>query len=86
MLSAESCQLLLDDHTICLLGMYHQLFHCEVSHHSTSVKVQYVVVVQYEGSRCNVTLGSPSRSGTVNTKAVILFLYYFIYTQLVYGS
>ena len=38
----ESCQLLVGEHLICLLGRYCQLFHCEVFHQGTSVKVQDV--------------------------------------------
>ena len=35
---AESCHLLVGEHLIHLPGRYHWLFHCKVSHHSTSVK------------------------------------------------
>ena len=43
----ESSPLLVGEHLICLLGWYHWLFHCEVSWHSTSVKV-----AQCQGTRC----------------------------------
>ena len=36
----ESCWLAVGKNLICLQCRYCPLFHCEVSHHSTSVKVQ----------------------------------------------
>ena len=44
----ETCQLMVGEHLTHLPCRYHQLLHCEVSHHGTSVKVQYV------GTQCKV--------------------------------
>ena len=70
-LSAESCQLLVGEYLICLLGRYHQLFYCKVYCYSTSIKVQDVGQLNLKVPDVWVTLGSPSCSQDVSTKAVI---------------
>ena len=78
----ESCQLMVGECLICLPCRYHWLFHCEVSCHCTNVKVQYGGLVP----SVKATLGSPSSSGTVNTKTIDSVPILVYWSSVVCGS